>query len=104
MFLSTNRFSIVYTFSWEYISISSHIVVCPLFNITSVHQPERNTLNMREIAEQLNREGYVVLPTWIEKLNTEKQNVSYRVKTQNHEHRDTSDPSIKKQMLTREDQ
>ena len=37
MFLSTNSLSIVYTFSWEYISISSHIVVCPLFNITSVH-------------------------------------------------------------------
>ena len=37
MFLSTNSFSIVYTFSWEYISISSHIVVCPLFNITSGH-------------------------------------------------------------------
>ena len=27
MFLSTNILSIVYTFSWEYISISSHIVV-----------------------------------------------------------------------------
>ena len=37
MFLSTNSLSIVYTFSREYISISSHIVVCPLFNITSVH-------------------------------------------------------------------
>ena len=35
MFLSTNNLSIVYTFSWEYISISSHIVVCPLFNITN---------------------------------------------------------------------
>ena len=45
MFLSTNSLSIVYTFSWEYISISSHIVVCPLFNITSVHSPERNTFN-----------------------------------------------------------
>ena len=44
MFLSTHRLSIVYTFSWEYISISSHIVVCPLFNITSVHKPERNNL------------------------------------------------------------
>ena len=43
MFLSTNSLSIVYTFSWEYISISSHIVVCPLFNITSIHYPERNT-------------------------------------------------------------
>ena len=30
MFLSTNSLSIVYTFSREYISISSHIVVCPL--------------------------------------------------------------------------
>ena len=30
MFLSTNSLSIVYTFSWEYISISSHIVFCPL--------------------------------------------------------------------------
>ena len=30
--------TIVYTFSWEYISISSHIVVCPLFNITRVHE------------------------------------------------------------------
>ena len=39
MFLSTNSLSIVYTFSWEYISISSHIVI--LFNITSVHQPEQ---------------------------------------------------------------
>ena len=37
VFLSTNSLSIVYTFSWEYISISSHIVVCPLFNITSIH-------------------------------------------------------------------
>ena len=37
MFLSTNSLSIVYIFSWEYNSISSHIVVCPLFNITSVH-------------------------------------------------------------------
>ena len=37
MFLSTNSLSILYTFSWEYISISSHIVVCPLFNTTSVH-------------------------------------------------------------------
>ena len=37
MFLSTNSLSIVYTFSWEYISISSHIVVYPLFNITSIH-------------------------------------------------------------------
>ena len=37
MFLSTNSLSIVYTFSSEYISISSHIVVCSLFNITSVH-------------------------------------------------------------------
>ena len=44
MFLSTNSLSIVYTFSWEYISISSHIVVCPLFNITSVHSPERNNI------------------------------------------------------------
>ena len=42
MFLSTNSLSIVYTFSWEYISISSHIVVCPLFNIASVHLQERN--------------------------------------------------------------
>ena len=42
MILSTNRLSIVYTFAWEYISISSHIVVCHLFNITSVHKPERN--------------------------------------------------------------
>ena len=42
MFLSTNSLSIVYTFSWEYISLSSHIVVCPLFNITSVHKPERD--------------------------------------------------------------
>ena len=42
MFLSTNSLSIVYTFSWEYISISSYIVVCPLLNITSVHLPERN--------------------------------------------------------------
>ena len=42
MFLYTNSLSIVYTFSWEYISISSHFVVCPLFNITSVHKPERN--------------------------------------------------------------
>ena len=42
MFLSTNSLCIVYTFSWEFISISSHIVVCPLFNITSVHKPERN--------------------------------------------------------------
>ena len=30
MLLSTNSLSIVYTFTWEYISISSHIVVCPL--------------------------------------------------------------------------
>ena len=45
MFLSTNSLSIVYTFSWEYISISSHIVVCPLFNITSVHKPERNNFH-----------------------------------------------------------
>ena len=30
MFLSTRSLSIVYTFSWEYTSISSHIVVCPL--------------------------------------------------------------------------
>ena len=37
MFLSTNSLSIVYTFSWKYIYVSSHIVVCPLFNITSVH-------------------------------------------------------------------
>ena len=37
MFLSTNSLSIVYTFSWEYISFSTHIVICPLFNITSVH-------------------------------------------------------------------
>ena len=37
MFLSTNSLSIVYTFSWEYISISSYIVVCPLFDITSIH-------------------------------------------------------------------
>ena len=37
MFLSTNTLSSVYTFSWEYISIYSHIVVCPLFNITSVY-------------------------------------------------------------------
>ena len=37
MFLSTNSLSIVYTFPWEYIFIPSHIVVCPLFNITSVH-------------------------------------------------------------------
>ena len=37
MFLSTNSLSIVHTFSWEYISISSHIVGCPLSNITSVH-------------------------------------------------------------------
>ena len=35
-FLSTNSLSIVYTFSWEYVSISSHIVVCPLFNITGI--------------------------------------------------------------------
>ena len=33
MFLSTNSLSIVYTFPWEYISLSSHIVVCPLFNM-----------------------------------------------------------------------
>ena len=46
MFLSTNSLSIVYTFSREYISISSHIVVCPLFNITSIHEPERNSLVM----------------------------------------------------------
>ena len=39
MFLSTNSLSIVYTFSWEYISISSDIVVCPLFNITSITNP-----------------------------------------------------------------
>ena len=44
MFLSTNSLSIVNTFSWEYISISSHIVVRPLFNITSVHWPERNII------------------------------------------------------------
>ena len=44
MFLSTYSLSIVYTFSWEYISISSHIVVCPLLNITSVHSPERNSI------------------------------------------------------------
>ena len=37
VFVSTNSLSIVYTFSWEYLSISSHIVVCPLFNITSIH-------------------------------------------------------------------
>ena len=37
IFLSPNSLSIVYTFSWEYNSISSHIVVCPLFNTTSVH-------------------------------------------------------------------
>ena len=37
MFLFTNSLSIVYTFSGEYKSISSDIVVCPLFNITSVH-------------------------------------------------------------------
>ena len=43
MFLSTNSLSIVYNFFWEYITISSHIVVCPLYNIASVHQPERNT-------------------------------------------------------------
>ena len=42
MFLSTNSLPIVYTFSWEYIYISSHIVVRPLFDITTVHQPERN--------------------------------------------------------------
>ena len=42
MFLSTNSHSIVYTFSLEYISIPSHIVVCPLFNITNVHKPEHN--------------------------------------------------------------
>ena len=43
MFLSTNSLSIAYTFSWEYNSISSHIVVYPLSNITSVHKPEHNT-------------------------------------------------------------
>ena len=37
MFLSTNSLSIVYTFPWEYNSIFSHIMVCPLFNTTSVH-------------------------------------------------------------------
>ena len=30
--------SVIYTFSWKYISISSHIVVGPLFNITSIHK------------------------------------------------------------------
>ena len=45
MFLSTNSLSIAYTFSWEYISISSHVVVCPLFYITRVHKPERNNFN-----------------------------------------------------------
>ena len=43
MFLSTNSLSIVYTFSWEYISISSHIVVCPLFNITSTQFEYQNS-------------------------------------------------------------
>ena len=42
MFLSTNSLCIVYTFSREYISISSHILVCPLFIIASVHLPENN--------------------------------------------------------------
>ena len=43
MFLSTNSLSIVYTFSREYISIFSHIVVYPLFNTASFHKPERNS-------------------------------------------------------------
>ena len=37
MFLSAKSLSIVYTFSREYIYISSHVVVCRLFNIASLH-------------------------------------------------------------------
>ena len=56
MFLPTNSLSIVYTFSWEYISISSHIVVCPLFNITSVHLLERNSSDRDETINHIIRE------------------------------------------------
>ena len=42
MFWSTNSLSIVNNFSCEYNSLSSHIVVCFLFNKTSIHKPERN--------------------------------------------------------------
>ena len=58
MFLSTNSLSIVYTFSCEYISISSHIVVCPLFNIASVHKPERNIYDSKKL---LTTNYYVLL-------------------------------------------
>ena len=39
MFFSTNSLSIVYTFSWEYISISSHIMACPLLILQAFTNP-----------------------------------------------------------------
>ena len=67
MFLSTNSRSIVHTFSWEYISISSNIVVCPLFNITSVHKPERNIIHSW-LYMKLTKKRELTFKNWTEKI------------------------------------
>ena len=75
MFLSTNSLSIVYTFSWEYISISSHIVVCPFFNITSVHLPELDntghSLGMVFLSAEMQSVYSAALADWASKYSLE---------------------------------
>ena len=54
MFLSTYSLSIVYTFSWKYISISSHIMVCPLL-ILQVFTNQNATLSKNDLCLYLSK-------------------------------------------------